>query len=97
MDPARLTAGRSPCRLQCAEGHTLCGACTGKVTTCPSCRCDMDKDSPIRNIIAERIAAKIKVGCFRSKRGGHLPALLLHPLALALSAGGTFAPWWVVP
>jgi E3 ubiquitin-protein ligase SIAH1 len=51
---------------QCSNGHSVCGDCKKRVKDCPTCR---EPLLNIRNLIAEKLANKVKCPCRNASRG----------------------------
>ena len=58
--PVCLSTMLSPIR-QCANGHTLCDACSATVGKCPICR--LDGRPSMRCLALEQMACSISIGC----------------------------------
>lgn len=41
--------------LQCHNGHSICSTCHNKVSSCPICRCDLNRNAPIRSLPLEQL------------------------------------------
>ena len=58
--PVCLSTMLSPIR-QCANGHTLCDACSATVDKCPICR--LDGRPSMRCLALEQMACSLSIGC----------------------------------
>ena len=59
--------------FQCLHGHLICSTCHTKLQQCPQCRKTLGK---IRNLLAEKLLAKISSPCRFANNG--CTARLLH-------------------
>jgi len=61
----------TPPILQCLSGHSVCTACGGKLTKCPTCRVRLSPKTRIRNLSLENLASESKhlLACRFEPRG----------------------------
>ncbi|KAF6767919.1 hypothetical protein AHF37_10226 [Paragonimus kellicotti] len=52
--------------LQCQSGHIVCAACRSKLSSCPTCRGNLDN---IRNLAMEKLASSVMFPCKYSTSG----------------------------